>query len=133
MDPRALPIPDPDGQPYYDGLRQGRLLLKHCTACDRPHFYPRELCPHCHSDALDWVPASGEAEVYSYTVVRRPPPHMEGRAPYVVAIVTLKEGPRMMTHVVGCAPEAVHVGQAVVVDFAKVTDEFTLPVFRPRD
>jgi uncharacterized OB-fold protein len=126
---RIRPIPDADGADYYEGLRRGELLLKHCRDCDRVHFYPRELCPHCFSDALDWKHSPGKGEIYSFTIVRRPPPAMKDKAPYVVGLVTLDEGPRMMAHIVGCAPEQVHIGQRVRIGFERIDDELTLPQF----
>ena len=56
---KPLPVIDPESQPYWDALKQHRLLLKHCRACQRFHHYPRELCPHCHSDALEWADGLG--------------------------------------------------------------------------
>lgn len=129
MEDRIRPIPDPDAAEYYAGLREHRLLLKHCRDCGKAHFYPRELCPYCHGDALDWREASGDGEVYSFTIVRRPPPAMKGREPYAVALVTLAEGPRMMAPLTGCPVEAVHIGQRVRIGFDRVDDDLTLPAF----
>ena len=128
---KPLPVIDPDTAPYWRAAREHRLLLKRCTACDRAHFYPRELCPHCHSDAVEWIDARGTGSVYSYTIARRPAgPAFKPDAPYVVAIVELDEGARMMTNIVGCPPESVRIGQRVVVAYEDVTDEISLPKFR---
>ena len=129
---KPLPVIDPDSAPYWRAAKEHRLLLKRCSSCDRAHFYPRELCPHCHSDAVEWFEAQGTGSVYSYTIARRPAgPAFKPDAPYVVAIVELDEGARMMTNIVGCPPESVRIGQRVVVAYEDVTDEVSLPKFRP--
>lgn len=131
MDASIRPQPDHDATGYYDGLRQGKLMLKHCQDCDQPHFYPRELCPHCHSDALEWRESAGLGEVYSFTIVRKPPPIMKGREPYAVALVQLDEGARMMAPLSGCDPETVQVGQRVRIGFSQADEDLVLPIFTP--
>ncbi|MGQ0501869.1 MAG: Zn-ribbon domain-containing OB-fold protein [Panacagrimonas sp.] len=129
---KPLPTIDPESAPYWDALRQHKLILKHCRDCSRHHFYPRELCPHCGSDALDWAPASGAGSIYSYTVARRPAgPAFKADCPYVVAIIDLDEGARMMSNIVTADVESVHIGQRVQLEFDDVTPEVTLPKFRP--
>ena len=128
---KPLPIVDPDTAPYWQAAKEHRLLVKRCLDCGKAHFYPRELCPHCHSDAVEWIDAKGTGSVYSYTIARRPAgPAFQPDAPYVVAIVELDEGARMMTNIVGCPPENVRIGQRVVVAYEDVTDEISLPKFR---
>ena len=129
---KPLPVVDPESAPYWAALKERRLILKRCRDCGRHHFYPRALCPHCHSDALEWATASGRGSVYSYTVARRPAgPAFKADAPYVVAVVELDEGARMMTNIVTDDVESVRIGQRVAVAFDAVTDEITLPKFRP--
>lgn len=128
---KPLPIVDPDTEAFWSAAREHRLLLKFCTDCARFHFYPRALCPHCHSDAVEWQEAKGSGTVYSFTVARRPAgPAFKDDAPYVVALVDLDEGARMMSNIMGCAPEQVRIGQRVHVVFDDVTPDFTLPKFR---
>ncbi len=127
---KPLPVIDPESQPYWDALKQNRLLLKRCRACERFHHYPRELCPHCHSDDLEWSQAAGTGRIYSYTVARRAAgPAFKPDVPYVVALVELDEGPRMMTNIVTPDVESVHIDQRVTVHFDEVTPEVTLPKF----
>ena len=126
---KPTPIVDPGSKPFWDGVAEKRLMLKACRACGKPHFYPRELCPHCGSDDLDWIEASGEGEIYSYTICHRPAgPAFADDAPYVIAIVALDEGPRMMTQING-SREALAIGRRVKVDYQKVNDDFMLPFF----
>ena len=102
---KPLPVIDPESQPYWDALKQHRLLLKRCRACQRSHHYPRELCPHCHSDDLEWTDASGKGEIYSYTIARKPAgPVFAADVPYVIAMIALDEGPRMMTNLIDIEP-----------------------------
>ncbi|HMM73038.1 MAG TPA: Zn-ribbon domain-containing OB-fold protein [Rhodocyclaceae bacterium] len=128
---KPLPIVDPDSAPYWAGTREHKLLLPRCRDCGRHHFYPRALCPHCHSDNLEWVQASGQGSIYSYIICNRPAgPVFKADCPYVVAIIALDEGPRMMTNIVGADPATVRVGQKVTVCFEDVTPEITLPKFK---
>jgi uncharacterized OB-fold protein len=81
------------------------------------------------SDRLAWIETSGKGTIYSFTVVHRAPAQFVDAAPYVVALVDLADGVRMMTNVVGCAPSAVRIGAAVEVEFEDVTPEISLPKF----
>jgi uncharacterized OB-fold protein len=127
-----LPSTDPETQPFWDGLRAGRFLLRHCEACGRDHYYPRPFCPFCWSDDVAWKEASGRGTLYTWSVVHvndLPPFHE--RVPYVAAIVELEEGPRVMTNVRGVPFDELAAGMTLVVDFEAISDEVTIPVFRP--
>ncbi|MFJ9808141.1 Zn-ribbon domain-containing OB-fold protein [Streptomyces sp. NPDC101158] len=130
--PASLPDVDAFTRPYWDAAADGRLLLRHCTACDRPHHYPREFCPHCWSEAVEWRPASGRAVLYTWSVVHRNdlPPFGE-RVPYVAAVVDLAEGPRMMTEIVDCPESALRIGMDLDVAF-RAEGDVQVPVFTPR-
>jgi len=133
MSPRFdLPTPDDYTQQWWDGVAQGKLLLVRCSTCDEVHYYPRPFCPLCGSDTVAWEQASGDATLYTWSVVHQNdlPPFNE-RVPYVAAVVDLAEGPRMMTNVVECAFEDLRVGMALRVDFADIGEGFHVPVFRP--
>ncbi|ACL05075.1 protein of unknown function DUF35 [Desulfatibacillum aliphaticivorans] len=130
--PRIRPIVNPCAQPFWDGTRQGKLLIQHCKECQANIFYPRLFCPECHSDQLDWVESAGKGAVYSYTVVyNNSPSAFLQDVPYVVAIVKLDEGVRMCTNIVGCEPEKIQCDMPVEVVFEKLDVEFTLPKFKP--
>lgn len=129
---KPLPIIDPESAPYWSALKERRLILKRCRDCGRHHFYPRALCPHCHSDALVWSDARGTGTIYSYTVARRPAgPAFKADAPYVIAVVDLDEGARMMTNIVTDDVDSIRIGQRVSIAFDAVTEEVTLPRFKP--
>ena len=126
-----LPSPDAETEPYWQAAREHRLLIKRCGACGRAHHYPRPFCPHCWSEDVAWEEASGPGTLYTYSIVRRNdlPPFGE-RVPYVVAIVDLAEGVRMMTNLVECDEAAVAIGMPLTVTWQDDGD-YTLPVFRP--
>lgn len=130
-------VPEPDAftQPYWDAAAEGRLLLRHCSACERAHHYPREFCPYCWSDApedVGWREASGRASLYTWSVVHRNDlPPFGTRTPYVAAVVDLAEGPRMMTEIVECAEADLRVGMDLVAVFREGGGAITVPVFRP--
>jgi uncharacterized OB-fold protein len=124
-----LPRPTPLSQPHWDGCREGRLRIQRCGACGRAVFIPQPLCPACHATELSWIDCAGRGSLYSYTVVHRPRP--EFAAPYVVAIVELDEGAFLLTNLVDCDPAALAIGQRVEVAFRKMSEEITLPLFRP--
>ena len=105
-------------------------MLQQCQSCQRTLFYPRTHCDGCQGETLVWKRASGAGTVASFTVVRRAV-SSDFEAPYVIALIDLDEGPRMMSHIIGIDPEAIVVGMSVTVDFAAWTEDITLPVFRP--
>ena len=109
-------------QTYKDKLAQGSFELQKCAACAKHVFYPRVLCPHCGSERLDWVAASGAGVVYSTTVVRRKP---EAGGDYNVALIDLAEGQRMMSRVVEVEPAGVKIGMKVK---ARVGSEAGAPI-----
>lgn len=128
-----LPEPSVDEvtAPYWEAAADGRLVLPRCLACGRTHHHPRGLCPHCWSTDLEWVEAAGNGEVVTFSVVHQPP-SPAFTVPYVLAVIELAEGPRMMANVVDVAPEAVTIGMPVEVTFER-RDATTLPQFRPRE
>lgn len=109
-------------------LERGTFQLQCCRDCGRHVFYPRLVCPHCASIALDWQPASGNGTVYSTTVVARKP---EQGGPYNVALVDLQEGVRMMSRVDGLPPQDVAIGQHVTAFIGRI-DGKSAVLFRPR-
>jgi uncharacterized OB-fold protein len=127
---RPIADPDPVTQPWWDATRDERLVVQRCDACGTHQHYPRALCTACASTELSFVEASGRAVVHSFTVVHRAP-HDAFEPPYVVAIVELEEGPRMLTNIVGCEPSDVGCDMTVRVAWEPLPDGRKLPVFRP--
>ena len=132
---KPLPTPDPVTQPFWDSLKEHAIKLQKCGGCNTFIFYPRALCPSCGSDDLAWTAVSGKGVVHAFTIPHRHPNRvfMEG-GPFVVALIELEEGARLMSNLVEVdpTPEAVKVGMAVEIVYDDVTDEVTLPKFRPR-
>ena len=129
---KPLPQIQPFTEDFWEGTRNNRLLIQTCGACDARIFFPRRQCPECWSEDLGWIEASGKAEIFAFSVT------YEGveavfreDLPIVLAWVDLPEGIRMQTNIIDCDPESIEIGQQVEVVFKKVTDEITLPYFRP--
>jgi len=129
---KPLPVVQPWARPFWDAARAHRLVLQHCQACNKPIFYPRAACPHCGSERLGWHDASGKGKIYSFTtVLSNAPSPFIADMPYVVAVVELAEGVRMLSNIVQCDPQQLRCEQPVEVVFERLNDEFTLPKFRP--
>lgn len=125
------PIANADSQPYWDGARAGRLLIRKCGDCGALHFMPRHLCPQCWSDKLEWVQAKGTGSVHSFTIISRPPlPAFNPLAPYVVALIDLDEGPRMVSNILGDDALSVEIGDRVEVLFEDRGEGAMLPQFK---
>ena len=143
MSETVVDVPEPDAftRPYWEAAARGLLLLRRCAACGRAHHYPREFCPSCWSEDVRWQEASGEAVLYTWSVVHTNdlPPFRDG-LPYVAAVVDLAEGPRMMTTLVDCDPRTLRIGMRLLVTFPTAlaqgqgaTPTVAAPVFRPFD
>ena len=131
---KPLPRITPDNQPFWDALRERKLVLPHCAACAKPHLPPGPVCPFCFADRLEWRPASGRGTVSTWTVVHKEwLPAFAADIPYNVVQVELEEGPRMMAHIVDVAPDpaALRCDLPLEVVFEDLTAEITLPKFRP--
>ena len=129
---KPVPVPTRETKPYWDACKKHELHIQQCAACSHHQFYPRLYCTKCMSDQVAWVKASGRAKILSCTIVYRPVTQaFAPDVPYVVALVTLDEGPQMMTNIVGCDPEKVYIGMPVQVTFEDWTEEISVPKFKP--
>ena len=126
-----LPQPTPESRPFFDALKEHRLLIQRCRDCEDAYYYPRPFCPSCLSSSVEWEEASGRGKLYSFVINHRAAPGFV--APYIIAVVELDEGPRMMTNLVGVEPDPdlVRCEMRVEIVFDDVDDDFTLPRFRP--
>ncbi len=125
------PVINPDSSAYWNAAQEERLVIRKCSACGELHFMPRFLCPACWSTELEWVQASGRGTVHSYSVVRRASaPEFADRVPYVIALIDLEEGPRMMANILGEDALQVRVGDAVDVCFEEREGGKKVPQFR---
>ena len=131
---KPLPRPDPVTQPFWDSVKAHAMSIQRCSTCRRYVFYPRMHCPSCFGRDLAWMPVSGRGVVHAFTIVHyHSTPAFRADAPYVVALIELDEGVRMMSNLVDVTPDPqhVHVGLPVAVVYDDVTPELTLPKFRP--
>ena len=132
---RPLPTPmTPEAKPYWDGLKEEKLMLPKCDDCGKAFFYPRIACPHCHSRNVGWIQAGGKGKLYSFEIAYRSlNPAYKIEPPYVLAMIELEEGPRMMSNMINveATPEALKCDMPVEVVFEKQNDDVTLPLFQP--
>ena len=131
---KPIPVPQPESDYYWKKAQQGELWLRRCDDCEIAYFYPRDICPHCFSRNTSWVQSSGKGTLHAFAIVHRAPhPAFKADAPYVTALVELDEGVRIPTNLVEVEPEPaqIRVGMAVEAVFEQITDEITLPKFRP--
>jgi uncharacterized OB-fold protein len=128
-----LPTIEPETQPFWDGAAEERLVIQRCDSCGAWQYYPRPFCKQCWSQDIGWAEASGEAVLYTFSIVRRNDlPPFGDRVPYVAAVVDLAEGPRMISEVVDCDLDSVQIGMPLQVTFRELeADGLKLPVFRP--
>jgi uncharacterized OB-fold protein len=129
------PLPEIEGwwsKEFWEGCKRHEFLLQQCADCMKINTYsPRILCPNCLSTNLKWIKASGKGKIYSFTVVMaHPPVSFIDDVPYVVAVIKLEEGPRMISNIVECKPDGLSCDMDVEVVFEDVTEEFALPKFR---
>jgi uncharacterized OB-fold protein len=129
------PLPQKDGvsSPYWEAAGRGELLIQRCPRCGHRQFYPRALCTECGADP-EWERASGRGTVHTFTVIRqnhaRP---FVNELPYVVAMVDLEEGVRMMGNITGCPPEDVRIGMAVEAYMVEAEPDLGVAFWRPAD
>ena len=130
MSTRLAPTPTPDTQFFWDALRAHQLLIQRCASCSALRHPPRPMCPACNSLAWDTVAASGRGTVYSFVLPRHPPfPWFD--QDYIVALIELDEGTRLVSNLCEVAPTDVTIGMPVEVVFAHFDDGLVLPQFRP--
>jgi uncharacterized protein len=123
----SLPVPTADSEEFWRGCAKGELRMQRCRECAELNWFPRGICVVCSSTELAWEKLSGRATVYSYSLVSRPP--NDTLPQYVLALVDLDEGPRMLTHLVDLPVESIHIGMPVTVCFDRRSDAISLPMF----
>jgi len=130
---KPVPVASPESELFWKAAKEHRLLIPRCHSCQKFWFPPSRLCPHCLSDDTGWEAVSGRGKIYSFVVFHRVyHPGFAGEVPYVVAIVELDEGPRMLTNVVGVPIDQVRCNMPVEVVFDDVSSEVAVPKFTPQ-
>jgi hypothetical protein len=128
---RPVPTPDAESQPFFDGAKARKLLLKYCAACSRWLAPASDTCDNCFTDKLEWRQASGKGEVYTFGIMHQVlHPGFKDEVPYNVIQVELAEGPRIMSNLVGTPNGQIKVGMKVEVIYEDLTPEVTVPKFK---
>ena len=120
-------------KPFWQGAKEGKLMLPRCQDCNRVHWYPRHICPHCHSMNLEWIEASGTGTIHTYAVQHMAFGPWAEQAPFVTAYIDLQEGDRMLTVLRGVDPENpedIKIGAGVTVEFEQGNDDTFIPFWR---
>ena len=132
----AAPFPYPkpgithDNRFFWEGLTQRKLMIQRCASCGRLQHPPAPMCPGCHGFEMDAIEASGRGTVHSFVVAHHPPiPPFA--YPNVIVLVELEEGTRLVSRLVGVAPDEVAIGMPVAVEFERIDDTFVVHQFRP--
>jgi uncharacterized protein len=129
--PKPLPVVTEENRPFWEGCRQGKLLLQYCDQCQQHQFYPRLYCMHCGSSNVRWISASGRGVIYSYTVIHQnKSPEFVQDTPYNVVVVQLAEGPRLMSTIVETGLAELRIDMPVTVVFDVVSEVIHLPRFK---
>lgn len=130
---KPIPEPDPVTQPFWDGAKEGKLMLPRCTDCNRVHWYPRIICPHCHSMNIEWFEASGEGRIHTFAVQHRAMGGWSDETPFVTAYIDLNEGDRMVTVLRGVDaenPDSIEIGAKVKVEFEEAREDVHIAFWR---
>ena len=131
--PPARPRPETRnaGATFWSKAAEGVLVVPKCTECARTFWHPRPRCPHCGSERVDWIHASGRGVVHTFTVVRQSgDPYFKTKVPYAVAMIDLDEGVRIMTNIVDTPLDSLAVGMRVEVLFEDAGAGIAIPLFR---
>ncbi len=129
------PLPEfrPETKPFWEAAKQHKLVIPRSKQTGEYFFYPRALSPgNDMSEDIEWVESEGKGKVWTFSIHHMGPSKAyKGEPPYVVALIEMEEGVKMMSNVVDIDPKEVFIGMDVKVIFDDVTDEVTLPKFKP--
>jgi len=114
---------------FWEGCKRGELLYQFCLGCNRSQFYPRQHCVDCQGARLEWRVSRREGTIYTFTnVSRAPTAAFRANSPYIVALIDLDEGFRMMMNIRGTPAERLEIGQRVTVRFDRRDNGDVLPI-----
>jgi uncharacterized protein len=132
MSNALLPLPEPsiETEQFWAAVQDRRLVMPKCDACGTVNFPPRVACEICTKTHFTWTEMSGHGKVYSFTVYHRVyHPAFKEKVPYVVAVVELAEGPRIISNIVGLPISEVTCDMPVTVLYDEVRDGYLIPKF----
>jgi uncharacterized protein len=126
--PYLKPLPDitPEGRPFWDALARHEFVVPRCDDCGDYNWVPYPACRSCLSERQTWTPVSGDATLFSYSVVHRGPGAFDAEVPYVIALAELAERPRpclVLGNVVGIAPRELAIGMPLKVGYEDIPGE----------
>jgi uncharacterized OB-fold protein len=128
---KPIPVPDAASAPYFDGAKQGKLMMQRCKDCGAWHHPVRTYCDDCLSPNLAWQQASGKGEVYNFALMHYVyHPAFASEVPYNLTVVKLAEGPVVETNLIECKNSEIKIGLPVEAVFVKLSPEVTVPKFR---
>lgn len=129
---KPLPISTQETREFWEGCKNHELKVQKCLKCEVTRFPPLPMCPKCNSTDTKWIPVSGKGKVYSWIIVHHPIiDSFREDVPMVIALVDLEGGGRIVTNLIECDPVNIKVNMEVIVEFVDVTEEHTLPKFKP--
>lgn len=121
----TAPEISPEAKGFWDAANEERLVLATCLDCGRPHHFPRAVCPHCHSTALEFRAVEPLGEIYSFSIVGA------GDDRYAIAYVTVSGGVRILANIVDCDIATLRIGQSVRPAFVPSQSGQKLLMFTP--
>ena len=129
---KPLPTVNEDTAPFWEYCKKHELRMQKCKQCGHVRYPPSIVCPKCHSMEAEWTKLSGKGKIYTFCIYHQVYHEAYGKdVPYNVATIHLDEGPGFISNIVGCKLEDIKVDMPVEVYFEDITDEFTLPKFKP--
>ena len=129
---KPLPQPNADTKPFWDGCKEHQLRFQKCGGCGHVRWPPSIICPMCYSSSTKWIVASGKGKLYTYAIYHRAyHKAFKNDLPYVAGIVELEEGPHILSNIIDSDPNALRCDMPVEVVWEDITEEFSLPKFRP--
>lgn len=129
---KPIPTRTPELEPFFAAAQRRQLVVQRCRQCGTHRFPAREICSECLSNASEWVPVSGKGTVFSFNVMHQVyHPGFADEVPYAVVVIKLDEGAKILSNIVGIRPDQIRIGMPVEVVFEQISDEITLPKFKP--
>jgi uncharacterized OB-fold protein len=129
--PKPKPRPAPESLPYWQAAREHRLALPKCEDCQKFWFPPSRTCPHCLSTNFSFQNVSGKGKIFSFVTFHRVyRPAFTNDVPYVVALIELDEGPRLLSNIMGVTHDQVKCEMRVEVVFDDYDEDISIPKFK---
>jgi uncharacterized OB-fold protein len=129
---KPLPVASGETKPFWDACKEGKFLIQKCKTCNEYQYHYRAFCSHCWFGEIQDIESKGDGNIWSFTVINRNrSPGFIDDVPYVVAMIEIEGGLKIISNVINCDPWKVYIGMPVKLTFTKATEEWTLPMFEP--